>query len=183
MSNCFFFLQYCRASSTLSVGGIRQQFSLEENVQMSLFGAEFLRNINEHLGVAGEEPIDVQFHPYGYLYLANNDDAAALEQNHRMQTELGAKNILLSPESLKQRFPWLSTDGVALGCLGLKNEGWFDPWALLTAFKRKGINMGAKFINAEFVDVMFSINPYAAEDRPLAKLRPRKVIVSALLLE
>lgn len=30
----------------LSVGGIRQQFSLPENIQLSLFSVEFLRNIN-----------------------------------------------------------------------------------------------------------------------------------------
>ena len=38
----------------LSVGGIRQQFSLPENVQMSMFSAEFLRNVKEHLGVLGK---------------------------------------------------------------------------------------------------------------------------------
>lgn len=26
---------------------------------------------------------------------------------------------------------------------GLENEGWFDPWTLLNAFKRKAISMGA----------------------------------------
>lgn len=28
-------------------------------------------------------------------------------------------------------------------CLpGLENEGWFDPWTLLNAFRRKAISMG-----------------------------------------
>ena len=31
------------------------------------------------------------------------------------------------------RFPWLCTDGVALGSFGESNEGYFDPWALLQA--------------------------------------------------
>lgn len=39
-------LQYSRASTVLSAGGIRQQFSLRENIQMSRFSANFLRNIN-----------------------------------------------------------------------------------------------------------------------------------------
>ncbi|XP_059873679.1 FAD-dependent oxidoreductase domain-containing protein 1 isoform X2 [Delphinus delphis] len=38
---------YSQASTVLSVGGIRQQFSLPENIQLSLFSVEFLRNINE----------------------------------------------------------------------------------------------------------------------------------------
>lgn len=40
------FPQYSRASTVLSVGGIRQQFSVPENIQLSLFSIEFLRNIN-----------------------------------------------------------------------------------------------------------------------------------------
>ena len=38
---------------------------------------------------------------------------------------------LLDPESLAQRFPWLSTHGIAGGALGLRNEGWIDPYSLL----------------------------------------------------
>jgi len=38
--------------------------------------------------------------------------------------KLGAKNELLTAEKLKQKFPWLNTNGIALGCHGLENEGW-----------------------------------------------------------
>lgn len=38
--------QYSQASSVLSAGGIRQQFSLPENICLSLASADFLRNIN-----------------------------------------------------------------------------------------------------------------------------------------
>ena len=31
---------------------------------------------------------------------------------------------------------------------GLKNEGWFDPWLYLQAFKRKVIAMGVNFVAA-----------------------------------
>jgi hypothetical protein len=31
------------------MGGFRQQFSLPENIKMSIFGAEFLQNAQEHL--------------------------------------------------------------------------------------------------------------------------------------
>lgn len=38
----------------------------------------------------------------------------------------GADNELLLPNELNRRFPWLNTNGIALGCLGLKNEGWYQ---------------------------------------------------------
>lgn len=131
------------------MGGLRQQFSLEENIQMSLYGAEFLRNINHHLGIPGEAPIDVSFHPYGYLILASEKGAETMVQNSKLQNSLGAKNVVLTVEKLKRTFPWLNTDGIAVGCLGLEKEGWFDPWSLLCAFKKKAIDLGVQYINAE----------------------------------
>lgn len=80
-----FLLQYAEASTCLSVGGLRQQFSLEENIKMSLFGAEFLRNIRQHLSVEGHDPPDVQFTPCGYLFLATEKGAQQLEENANLQ--------------------------------------------------------------------------------------------------
>ncbi|XP_039352109.1 FAD-dependent oxidoreductase domain-containing protein 1 isoform X1 [Mauremys reevesii] len=133
---------YSRASTVLSAGGIRQQFSLPENIQMSLYSAFFLRTINEHLGVLNEPPIDIQFNPSGYLFLASEDEAAKLEENVRIQRAEGAEVSLLSPAQLKKKYPWINTDGVAVASYGLENEGWFDPWSLLNAFRRKAMSMG-----------------------------------------
>jgi len=35
---------------------------------------------------------------------------------------------------------------------GTGNEGWFDPWSLLNAFKRKAVSMGVEYITGEAVD-------------------------------
>ncbi|KAM9299097.1 FAD-dependent oxidoreductase domain-containing protein 1 [Gastrophryne carolinensis] len=140
---------YSRASTVLSAGGIRQQFSRPENIQMSLFGAHFLRNINEYLGVVGEDAIDVQFNPSGYLFLASEKGAEVLQENHKIQREQGAKVMLLSPEMLKKKFPWINTQEVALASYGLENEGWFDPWMLLNALRRKALSLGAVVSHGE----------------------------------
>jgi len=150
---------YAEASTCLSVGGVRQQFSLPENVQMSLFGAEFLRSVHKRLAIDGKPAPDPQFQPYGYLFLASELGAATLQENSEMQCKLGAKNILLTPEKLKERFPWLNTDGVELGCLGLENEGWFDPWSLLNALKQKGINLGVEYIQGDVIGYDFVHQP------------------------
>ncbi|XP_015175580.1 PREDICTED: FAD-dependent oxidoreductase domain-containing protein 1 isoform X1 [Polistes dominula] len=146
---------YCHASSALSVGGLRQQFSLEENIEMSLFGAEFIRNINNHLGIQGEPPVDVQFQPYGYLMLATDLSGEQLIENSKIQNALGARNIILSPNKLKEKFPWLNTDGISVGCFGLEKEGWFDPWSLLCAFKSKAMSLGVEYITAKAVGFEF----------------------------
>ncbi|KAM8795512.1 FAD-dependent oxidoreductase domain-containing protein 1 [Eudromia elegans] len=134
---------YSRASTVLSVGGIRQQFSLPENIRLCRFSAAFLRDVNEHLGVPGEPPVDLQFQPSGYVFLASERGAAALQDNVRIQREEGAQVALLSPAQLKAKFPWMDTRGVALASCGLEDEGWFDPWALLLALRRKALALGA----------------------------------------
>ncbi|CAI9606209.1 unnamed protein product [Staurois parvus] len=140
---------YSQASTVLSVGGIRQQFSRPENIQMSLFGAHFLLKINEYLGMVNEDPIDIQFNPSGYLFLSSEKGAEILEKNYKTQREHGAIGILYSPEQLKKKFPWINTQDVVLASYGLENEGWFDPWTFLTALKRKAISMGVEFCQGE----------------------------------
>uniref|UniRef100_A0A8C1TB29 FAD-dependent oxidoreductase domain-containing protein 1 n=1 Tax=Cyprinus carpio TaxID=7962 RepID=A0A8C1TB29_CYPCA len=133
---------YSQASTVLSCGGIRQQFSLKENIMLSLFSAHFMKNINNHLCVVNEDPVDLQFNHSGYLFLASEKSAHIMEENYRTQRYVGAKVALLSPSQLKERFPWMNTEGVALASLGLENEGWFDPWSLLNALRRKAVSMG-----------------------------------------
>uniref|UniRef100_A0A3B4ZZM9 FAD-dependent oxidoreductase domain-containing protein 1 n=1 Tax=Stegastes partitus TaxID=144197 RepID=A0A3B4ZZM9_9TELE len=133
---------YSQSSTVLSAGGIRQQFSLPENIHLSLASVNFMRKINDYLGVMNEDPVDLQFNQSGYLFLASEQGAQIMEENYITQRNAGAHVSLLSPTQLKQKFPWINTDGVVLASYGLENEGWFDPWTLLNAFKRKAISMG-----------------------------------------
>lgn len=107
---------YEKASTTLSVGGLRQQFSLEENILMSLYAADFLRNAKHYLG----DHVNINFVPHGYLFLATEEGAEQLEKNSILQNRLGAKNILLTPKKLKERFPWLNVEDIALGKVGIR---------------------------------------------------------------
>ncbi|XP_066115775.1 FAD-dependent oxidoreductase domain-containing protein 1 isoform X3 [Saccopteryx bilineata] len=140
---------YSRASTGLSVGGIRQQYSLPENIQLSLFSVSFLRSINDYLAVVDDSPLDVQFNPSGYLILASEKDAAIMENNVKVQRQEGAKVCLMSPEQLRNKFPWINTEGVALASYGLEGEGWFDPWCLLQGLRRKVQSMGVLFCHGE----------------------------------
>ncbi|XP_015604103.1 FAD-dependent oxidoreductase domain-containing protein 1 [Cephus cinctus] len=167
---------YSKASSVLSVGGLRQQFSLEENIQMSLFGSEFLRNINDYLGVEGFADVDVQFQPHGYLFLASEAGAETLQTNSKLQNSLGARNVILSPQMLRDKFPWINTEGIALGCLGLEKEGWFDPWSLLFGFKRKALSLGVDYIDGEAVDFIFVNKTQVVSDDPFFST-PQELVV------
>ncbi len=143
---------YAQASSALSASSIRQQFSSPINIAISQFGIEFLRDIGARLQVHGEQP-DIGMVEAGYLYLASPAGEAVLRDNHAVQRGMGADVALLAPDALRARFPWLSTDGVSLGSLGLSSEGWFDGYSLLQALRRKAQAQGVRYVQAEAVGV------------------------------
>jgi len=139
---------YRTCSTTLSCGSIRHQFSTPENIRMSQYGTTFLREAGELLKVDGDSP-DVGFVEQGYLFLATDAGRPTLEQNHRLQTGLGADIALLEPEQLAERMPWLRTDDLAAGSLGIQGEGWFDPYALLMGLRRKARSLGVEYLHDE----------------------------------
>jgi len=143
---------YETAATPRSAGGVRQQFSTPENIQMSQFGIAFIKSIGEHLSVEGEIA-DVPFTEWGYLFLATESGLETLRANHTTQTSLGAKVALLTPSELKTRFPWLAIEDLAGGCYGLANEGWTDPYGLLQAFRRKARALGVTYVADEVVDL------------------------------
>ncbi|XP_047235949.1 FAD-dependent oxidoreductase domain-containing protein 1 [Girardinichthys multiradiatus] len=167
---------YSQASTVLSAGGIRQQFSLPENIHLSLASADFMRNINEHLSVVNEDPVDLQFNQSGYLFLASEEVAHIMEQNYDTQKLAGAKVSLLSPQQVKKKFPWINTEGVVLASYGLENEGWFDPWSLLNAFRRKAMSLGVLQCFGEVSDFKYTTSVMMTADGDQMDLRRIKSV-------
>ncbi len=143
---------YVDGSTARSVGGVRQQFSTPENVEISRFGAHFFRDAGETLAVHGERG-DVDFVEAGYLLLASAEGLDVLRANHEVQRDHGAEVALLDAEELAGRFPWLHTADLAAGSLGLRGEGWIDAYSLLMALKRKAHSLGVSYVRGEAVRI------------------------------
>ncbi|ADH90551.1 FAD dependent oxidoreductase [Ancylobacter novellus DSM 506] len=134
------------SSTTLSAASLRQQFSIPENIRMSLFGLEFLRSARERFG-----DVDLAWHEGGYLILASEAGLPILKANHRVQQAEGADIALLDPAAMKREFPWLNVEDLAAGAYGRSGEGWFDAHALLQAVRAAAKAQGAHFITGEVV--------------------------------
>jgi FAD-dependent oxidoreductase domain-containing protein 1 len=139
---------YAQASSALSAASIRQQFSTAVNIRISQASVAFLREAAAELAVDGEAP-DIGLREDGYLYLSTADGAGALKEAHAAQRSCGAEVALLDSAALAHRFPWLNTTDLDLGSLGLRGEGWFDGYTLLTALARKARRQGARYVTGE----------------------------------
>lgn len=138
---------YVHSSTAVSVSAIRQQFSTPANIQMSQFGFGFLRGLTDEFGTEG----DVSLRECGYLFLASPDGAPRLRANHEVQTAHGADVAWLEPAEIISRYPWMSGDGIAAGCMGQSGEGWFDPHSLLQLFRRQAQAGGAVYVEGEAV--------------------------------
>lgn len=139
---------YARASSALSAASIRQQFTTPLNIRLSQAGLAFLREAPELLAVDGDRP-DLRFQEGGYLYLATDAAAGSLRTANAIQRAHGADIALLTRAELSRRFPWLTVDDLALGSFGVRGEGWFDGYALLTGFVRRARHQGVRYLRDE----------------------------------
>src|SRR5690606_38369300 len=109
-------------------------FSIPENIRLSQFTLGLFRDLRTRFG----EDADIAFHEKGYLILASDAGLPVLKANYETQKAEGADILLEDPAALKERFSWISTEGIAAGAYGRSGEGWFDAHALLSLF-RKGL--------------------------------------------
>ena len=142
---------YQQASTPRSLGGVRQQFSLPENILMSQYGLAVYRDFAELMAVDGE-PAAVDFRQQGYLFLVTAEGLAVVEANQRVQRDLGAPVELLEVDEIARRFPALALDGIAAAAFG-PEDGWLDPHGALQGFRRKARSLGVEYIEDEVVAI------------------------------
>ncbi len=142
-------LTYSNNSAMLSAGGIRQQFSLKENIQLSLYSLDFLRKMDT-LSCQDGTDTSVQFKPNGYLFLGSTETGKdTLKGNTAVQHAQGADWIKYTEnmQELQQVYPWLYTDDILAATYSQgTGEGYFDPWAYVNALKREAQTYGVKVL-------------------------------------
>jgi glycine/D-amino acid oxidase-like deaminating enzyme len=140
---------YAYSCTARAVGGLRQQFSCPENIALSQFGLKFIRQLKQKFG----PDADVAFRECGYLLLASAAGLGALKANVESQRAAGADVALLSPEELKEEFPWLELQGLAAGAFSRSGEGWLDPESLMNLLRKAALARGAEIIKDEVVSL------------------------------
>jgi FAD-dependent oxidoreductase domain-containing protein 1 len=140
---------YAQCCTTRSVGGIRQQFTTEENIRLSQFGLQLIGDLKQEFGPEA----DVAFREQGYLGLVTPEDEARLGDIVAAQRQMGAATILLDRNQLASRFAWLALDGVGAGAFGERDEGWIDPWSLMSLFRRAALDSNVIWHDGEIVGI------------------------------
>jgi glycine/D-amino acid oxidase-like deaminating enzyme len=139
------------ASTTLSAGGVREQFSLPENIKISQYGLEIFEHFDEIMDLDGD-PAHAEFKQHGYLFLANEKNYPVIRENYDIQKGLGAHVALLSVDDLKKLIPHLNTYDLIGGSFGSR-DGYLDPYGVLKGFIKKGKKLGVEYLYEEVTGI------------------------------
>ena len=140
------------ASTPRSMGGIRQQFSTEINIRIGLYGIEVIEHFDDEMAVDGE-PAHADYHPRGYLFLADENNWETIRKQYRLQRSLGVEVDLLTPEEVKDMLPHMNVEGLQGGSYG-RRAGYLDAYGLLRGYQRKAKSLGANYIHEEVVEIL-----------------------------
>jgi FAD-dependent oxidoreductase domain-containing protein 1 len=132
---------FAQASSALSVGNARVQFSLAQNIQISKYTLEFIGHFSDEMEVDGERP-DLSFKPEGNLFLVDEGSEEAAREALNLQQRMGCAVDWWSIAEIEDRLPLLSVGDHCGGTFG-SLDGHLDGYAFLMGFRRKAASMGA----------------------------------------
>jgi sarcosine oxidase subunit beta len=127
-----------QASTGLSAGGIRQQFSHPANIRLSQEAVRVFERFEEEFGV------DMEFRQVGYLFLAQSEDTwqeflANVETQRRYNVPVEA----LSPAEIRARWPYLNVEDLRGGTF-CAEDGYADPYMAAMGFANAARRLGVR---------------------------------------
>jgi FAD-dependent oxidoreductase domain-containing protein 1 len=142
---------YTQASTTLSMANVRIQFSLKENVQISLYTQQVLKNFEEDMAVEDQKP-KIYYRQEGNLFLVDAAEEAAARRAFDMQKDLGCQVQWWSPQTIREHCPLYEPEGFIGGTFS-PDDGYIDAYAVLMGYKAKSRSLGATYIQDEVVAI------------------------------
>ena len=143
---------YGQSSTAHTNSCMRQQFSTALNIQISQFAADFVKNLRTYMRDARVPELGIQ--NYGYMYLADNDEfAALLRANQAIQRANGTATEILSPDEIAARYPFYNLRDIRLGSINLRDEGYWDGGTVFDWLRRSAREKGAEYIANEVVGI------------------------------
>jgi sarcosine oxidase, subunit beta len=147
-------------STAKATGGYRAQFDTEINVRLSLLSREKLRAFQDETGV------DPGYRPYGYLFLACNDDELrALSDAQQVQHACGLSEArMIDAREARELNPRIGDDSVIGGAF-CPTDGFIRPMNVLRGYAEAAQRLGVRFLfsaTREDVDARIYINAMGA---------------------
>ena len=140
-------MTYSEAATPRGSGGIRQLFSLPENIEMARYGLDFYKQFDQTMSSKGDQ-ISISFRRQGYLFVSDAGNEKVMEQNFHNQQKMGVKAQLLDNTNLEQLFPSIYNNDLKLAVYS-PDDAWIDAYSALNGFKSKARELGVTYISKE----------------------------------
>jgi sarcosine oxidase, subunit beta len=135
----------CSGASGRNGGGVRMQWSSEDNVRLMMESVEICKRFASDMGV------NVWFRQGGYLFLVKNEKLIPiLEQNVRMQNQCGVPTRLIPPSEAAELVPGLNVAGVHVASYNPR-DGVLFPWPFIWGYAHRALELGVRVFT--FVEV------------------------------
>jgi len=143
---------YQRASSSLAMGGVRQQFSNIANIRLAQHSVRFYEQFSTRLRISHRYP-KACFQQRGYLFLADDTNVDHLHRRFEHQLRLGANIKRLEVADIKSLVPDIAVDNIRFGIFG-PDDGYVAPRDILFGFRKAAIASGVTYTTAEVTDLV-----------------------------
>lgn len=126
-------------STGRATGGFRTQFATEINIRLALLAREKLLRFPEEIGA------DSGYRPYGYLFLAADEEQmAALRSIRPLQWSLGVPVEEIGPEDVARLNPAVRAEGIPGGSF-CAIDGFIRPLDILNGYVEAAQRLGVRF--------------------------------------
>jgi sarcosine oxidase, subunit beta len=135
----------CGGASGRNGGGVRAQFSSEENIRLMQESIRICRDF------AAELKINVWFRQGGYLFLVRSEAGRrTLEKSVAVQNECGLGTRMLTPLQAQKVVPELRLEGIVAASYN-PDDGVVFPWPFVWGYAQGAEKLGVEI--APFTDV------------------------------
>ncbi|MBI5183123.1 MAG: FAD-binding oxidoreductase [Nitrospinae bacterium] len=125
-------------STSKGAGGIRQQFSTEINIRLSMESVKIFERFADEMGC------EEVFYQNGYLFLlSTEEEMKSFKKNVELQRDLGLEVDILSPDEMRAMIPFINTEDI-LGVTFCRSDGYADIDGVLQGFAREAKRLGVK---------------------------------------
>ena len=132
--------QLAAGSTGRNAGGVRHQFSTEQNIRLSIESIAAFERFEDEVGAR------IDLHQDGYLFLlSRDDDAEMFRASVDLQRRLNVPAEWLTPSEAARLAPGLSVDGVIAATYCAK-DGIADPNSVTAGFARAAREAGAEIV-------------------------------------
>jgi len=120
-------------------GGIRQQWSTEENIRLAMESVKIFEGLEEELDY------HIEYYQGGYLVLAHTEDEVKqFKKNVSLQRKLGLNVRFLEADEINDIVPHLDVEAIgAIGATWCPTDGHANPFKTTIAYARAAEKHGA----------------------------------------